>query len=519
MMSQREIIVEEPLPPEMPGPPQFFKFHNALPTHTVQNTDFPQIIFAEDTNKNEDQNSNHYFDNNDGFDHTNNEFQPQSQAQRLDEGLTSTIDMQRTHSDIVNPFSQFRGPMTPSPVRKASRRKSFDFSQSSPKSKGSRSMSRASPKSIRSRKEEEIFLDRLVSTVTAYNSYQEEKNQQPSGKAILNHLMEENQPPNTPDYVEVENEEYSDDDVSSVGMASTSGGRKETPSEESSAQNQFVHEERRKNPNDYFDPTIKQIKRKNSENAAAKIKNVDERSLKWRMREADKQSSTTSLLNRSPDRVPTREFMETGMSLMDRDCSNSMSDRENEDEDPTYAFGGSGIRKPPLALSEAFEDFGIDDRIYPREHRPGDTFDEDDPRTRSMQQFPTHDENQHSDSQPQRLNKTSDGSLVSPNGTRRLRGHDETRRKNLMSNYILNHHSQNLAQPETPLKNPRSNPRSNKYREINGNAFFSGSESTMSMQTSKWSNTDKNMPKNNDGAGANSDRRQSPQAIVEFEDS
>jgi len=35
-----------------------------------------------------------------------------------------------------------------------------------------------------------------------------------------------------------------------------------------------------------------------------------------------------------------------------------------EEHDPANAFGGSCVRKTPLALLEGFEEFGIDDRIY-----------------------------------------------------------------------------------------------------------------------------------------------------------
>ena len=51
-------------------------------------------------------------------------------------------------------------------------------------------------------------------------------------------------------------------------------------------------------------------------------------------------------------------------------CTNSNS---AEEHDPTFAFGGSCARKTPLALSEGFEEFGID-RIYAGKHRPTDTF-------------------------------------------------------------------------------------------------------------------------------------------------
>jgi len=70
-----------------------------------------------------------------------------------------------------------------------------------------------------------------------------------------------------------------------------------------------------------------------------------------------------------------------------------------------------------------------------------------------------------------------------------------------------------------------SGPRSSKYREINGGAYFSSeSNSMMSMQTSKWSNSGVNeggkpigMPAINDETDAKGNRRHSPQSIAEYE--
>ena len=541
-INQREIMVEEPILPSASarsGSPEVFKFHNALPMHTGQNLDFPQIIFAEQqTNDNhygnnnvgaaagggENERTNHHDYFNDGFHHTHTTAAP---------ALGQEFQSSPFHS---NNYNTRRRTVTrsPSPVRRQSSSSSRLFSGASPTTSRSRSRAsrnNASPKSIRSRQEEEIFLDQLVNTVAQYNNYQQERRAPSGGRAILNQLMEQNERPLIPDCVEIDHyEEYSDDEVSDVGMASTSGGsggekngsfdEDSTPktldfhNHQQQQQEQQQENKRHAHTNDYFDPSIKQVKKpiyystNNEDDVVSKLMNVDERSLKWRMREAEKEKNSNIILNTNskPAHCPSRELMETGKCLMDHDCSGSSAEyfastasagvtqgysnlnpnnNDGEDADPTYAFGGSGVRKPPLGISEAFEDFGIDDRIFAKEHRPGDTFVADDCNDEEG------DENfVPSPSSSSVLKQNTRGS----NSIRSLsRLNDDkkefttTRRASLMNKYIQNHH-ENLKSDNIALTKTQSIPRSSKYKSMNGTAIFSRYESSLSSQTSKRSN-------------------------------
>jgi hypothetical protein len=471
---------DEPIPP-IPGSPQFFKFHNAKPSHTVQNTDFPQIIFANETPADD----HGYFGNEYNDNERNNEFRSSRNGRNMGMNMnmdTNALTINTTDEGLTPDMQRYKSSRLPSPVRRSSTsRKSFDFSNASPSARSKSSRSRGSrnpsPRSIRSRKEEEQFLDSLANAFSAYNTYQKE-----GGRNVLNRLMSEVEPAHIPDVVDVGggSGDYDcyDDDISEVGMASTSGGglRKDASKDDITPTKLDYHVERRsRDTNDYFDPTINRGKRQNGNNRGrdednhnggddipSKFMNVDERSLKWRLREADKQNSTKLLNAATAQACPSREFMETGKSLMDRDASQSTefmdtheclmdqdtsqssveggNQHQDDEVDPTYAFGGSGIRKPPLALSEAFEDFGIDDRIYAKQYRPGDTFDDDDEGRNDPRRYFLQE--QGKSSQP--LN-SDENRLPSPNANRRRSPRnkdlaDETRRANLMNRYITNHH-------------------------------------------------------------------------------
>ncbi len=499
-----DMIIEETLPPAVPGSPQFFKFHNALPSHTVQNKDFPQIIFAdntEDNNNNSNRDHNAQGDDDDDFDNYFNNRMLHHKQKFGGDFTTVDINVHSSPSgNIVGCISSFGGSpsRSPSPLMHSNRQNSSEFLNASPtRSKSSRSRSRTgsrnpSPKSIRSYKEEEQFLDHLVNTVTAYNSYQKETKQQPSGRMVLNQLMDEIQTSYIPESVEVDLEEYSEDEVSEIGMASTSGGRKESDDKYEGIPTQKVYqqERRRKNPNDY---------RYNGENVSNQLDNVDERSLKWRLREADKQN-TNNLLQNNMNHCVTREFLETKDSLMDLHNSGSTNDgnsgeksgHADDEVDPTFAFGGTGVRKPPLALSEAFEDFGIDDRMYVNDQRPGDTFCEDDAHDPEAENvIPLSSMQQSSKHYSQPVDKSP-------------RKADEQRRKTLMNTYIANHHNNNNNLSSMSSKKALRL-RSSKYREINGNAYFSGTDSKVS------NTTDVHQKKISSGI------KHSPQSIAEFE--
>ncbi len=559
------------VPPTTPGSPQIFKFHNALPSYRVQNTDFPQIIFANETpSENDDYFANGDFGDDNGFNRQDSDFRQSAVKNRgFDDILTSPEFLERSYSterrDPFLPIENFRT-RSPSPVRR-SNRKSFDFSNASPRSRGSRSRSRAgsrgsrnpSPRSTRSLKEEEQFLDNLANALTAYNSFQKQKDghghnqpQQSSNRSVLNRLMEEVQVPHIPEFVDVQNESFDDyDDVSDVGMASTSGQRKDDSEDElvNPTKLDYHHPRNYREKRDYFDPSINQNQgEKQNDRVAKKLIDADERSLKWRLREADKHSHLFVRTN-SLQRNPSVEMMETGRSLMDQDVSGSTTDagRQDEDVDPTYAFGGSGVRKPPLALSEGFEDFGIDDRIYSRKHRPGDTFDDDDyddddrDGRSSNHRFFENESGRKSQISTRETNEYNDSRS---RATSRLREYDQKRQANLMNKYITNYEANQQRGDTIEDQNDRASnqeelndisaksrsqngPRSSKYREINGGAFFSESGSTISMQTSKWSNTNTAVDYGRKSMGMpvikddfdeiKGNRRHSPQSIAEFD--
>jgi len=342
-------VVEEPVPPKMPESPQFFKFHNAI---VEQNTGFPQIIFANDVIAESNQFENDAFRRN----------------STLDQGVSSPVIMPPFvgNNNMERISRSFRGKThsrSPSPTNRSYNRRisSFDFDNSSPRSKESRSRGRnPSPRSTRSMKEEEVFLDNLANALTSYNSYQKDKNTS-NGRSILNRLMEENQQ-EVPEFVQFtitnDFDVEEDDDVSDVGMASTSGGRKEPSSENNSPQ---WH--RKKDPNDYFDPTVKRGTKNENVPVASKLKAVDERSLKWRLRDAVRQSTEIKTIKR----CPSLEFMQTGKSLLDHDISGSTTEGLVVEE-PSFDHVDSGVRKAPLKLSDAFEDFGVDNRRHEGKH-------------------------------------------------------------------------------------------------------------------------------------------------------
>ena len=437
-MHMNKIIFEEEetIPPQGLDSSQLYKFNHSLPSHRVENHEFPQIIFADNKNLEEEaKNKNGYYGE-DGFMSKDHHFMNYSFG-----------DMMTTESS----------PRSKSP-------KTFsDFSNTSPRGKSSRSRN-PSPRSMRSREEEGKFLDHLANTFTTYNSFQKDKRPMSPGRQVIKQLMDELKTSQIPDVLEVDNEEYSDDDVSDVGMASTSGGQNESSNDEKSpSQNNAAYQRKRINSKyDYFDPTIKQVKNLN---------NYDERSLKWRLREANKENINFLSGSNVHQRI-SRARMETAGSLMDQDCSASISD----DADPSFPFGGPGVSNPPLALSEGIDYLGVDDRIYLNANHAQDIFKDDAVGNRVSHNIPNPSITFPSSkyySEPIQLNHNYEVSPSSFSERHGPRIGEEMKRKSLSNVSTPNHHNSDSS--GIPLARTHSALRSSKYQEINGTAYFSSS--------------------------------------------
>jgi hypothetical protein len=177
-----------------------------------------------------------------------------------------------------------------------------------------------------------------------------------------------------------------------------------------------------------------------------------------------------------------------------RDQQSRINSDSVEDHDPTYAFGGSGARNTPLALSEGFEEFGIDDRIYTGKYQPTDTFALDSSEempdisqqtsntigpSSSISSLPSRNKDESIDSMP---SPTRVGLQSRPKKADAFGKWREDRRVATM---------QNNAQRQNRLGGNESNSvassrfsRSNKYRDVVLGAPYR-MEST---QTQKWSN-------------------------------
>lgn len=116
-------------------------------------------------------------------------------------------------------------------------------------------------------------------------------------------------------------------------------------------------------------------------NLAFKAKEVDERSVSWRLREGKKkgiESEGREHLRDKSQKDIARVLRST--SLMDLNNSDSFYSADNKDihegPDTSYIFGGTGFRKPTLALSEAIGD--NDFQIIDGYRGANDTFNFDD---------------------------------------------------------------------------------------------------------------------------------------------
>ena len=223
----------------------------------------------------------------------------------------------------------------------------------------------------------------------------------------------------------------------------------------------------------------------------SKLRNVDERSKKWRLREKDAGGFVNSTSSQGKPPLPNvsnelhrrklftpnqnnriardipgspesthsrRKLLPSPLptaSLLDADTTASESfmviDEGNESvaQESSLLFGGKEYRRSPLALAEGFEDFGIDDRIYPRQ-QASDTFD--------------YDEGQDED-----FASCQSGSRSSSNGRARY--------SNLMQTYITNqerfgHSSKSVTSDvSTAVSSSSRSLRSSKYQEIAGSAY------------------------------------------------
>lgn len=286
---------------------------------------------------------------------------------------------------------------------------------------------------------------------------------------------------------------------------------------------------------------------------ASKLRNVDERSKKWRLREKDAvgfASSTMSMgkppLHNLPNEVHRRKVFMPNQnddtardvpatpestnsrrkllpsplpttSLLDNDAtttSESCITIDEDGENSSFAFGGKEYRRSPLALAEGFEDFGIDDRIYPNQ-QASDTFD--------------YDEDQEEDF----------GSCQSGSRSSSI---DRVRHSNLMRSYITNqqrlgHSSKSITSDvSTTVSSSSRSLRSSKYQEVAGSAYRVSitvnensqkngnlveptsneldTKSSLSGQTYQVSNTTRNIDRRQKGSTSLISSR-SPQSVVD----
>lgn len=275
----------------------------------------------------------------------------------------------------------------------------------------------ASPiKSNREYKHEEKFLDTLANTLTTNYQDLQQNIYELTGKSQQQRLMEQamNQGRMVPSVVGFTIEDQSDL-VSEFGMGSTSGGRyNDNVSLYGSGKDRDGHREQQCE-DDYGPSRSSRANRaelreeygqqwdetQDAHNRRVPRSEIDNRTLQWlqgggqsemdsnpeprKLYDSDnddyaqkKKGTSTKARRQYQESPPPQNYRRNELSSKSLIDDSVDVDNNEEENDPTYAFGGTGIRETPLALSEGFDDFGLDDRIYTGKYNPTDTFEFDD---------------------------------------------------------------------------------------------------------------------------------------------
>jgi len=317
------------------------KLSTTTPTPTfntsfvVDNTDFPQIIFANDTVNQTPIESDFGWGNENQF--KNVEFRPTALDTNvalfeITDTVTSTTSSRQSKkvesSPRRKPIKAIQPPMvrarTPSPPQK-------DLSKMNRSASRSSNRSNCRNREPQNLKYEEKFLDTLANALSPnFKEFSE----------MADKVLDEDGEGNIPEVIVVNPSDELHDSVSEFDMDGASEQGRHYDEEKSSVGKGNAGE-------------VEKVDKNYESTVARKMKKVDERSSSWKLREE---------MQRSDNRIsfsPSGANSDINQTLGAKPPGNS-PDRNYDNR--SFSFGRAG--KSALAITKTFEDFGIDDKAY-----------------------------------------------------------------------------------------------------------------------------------------------------------